>query len=275
MDDSEIVAALAAGDPAGLEAAYDTYAAPLYGYCRWMLRDPAQAAKALRETFAVLAKPGGGPRDAGQLRARLYGIAREQCYRRLRTAEPGFDESADWPAGAARNGQAAEAGHQAELAEVRRLIRETLAELKPHEHEVVELSVRHGLDDAELAAVLEVSWSRARSLAAHAREHLEKALDALLIARTGRGCCPELAALLADWDGRLTVETGRLMARHLEHCETCASLRHGTLRPEVLSRLLPLAELPAALREPILERCRGSGSGVPGPKLATYQSICW
>jgi len=48
MDDSEIVAALAAGDPAGLEAAYDTHAAPLYGYCRWMLRDPAQAATALR-----------------------------------------------------------------------------------------------------------------------------------------------------------------------------------------------------------------------------------
>ena len=48
MNDSEIVAALAAGDPAGLEAAYDTYAAPLYGYCRWMLRDPAQAATALK-----------------------------------------------------------------------------------------------------------------------------------------------------------------------------------------------------------------------------------
>ena len=271
MDDSEIVAALAAGDPAGLEAAYDTYAAPLYGYCRWMLRDPAQAAKALRETFAVVAKPGDGPRDAGQLRARLYGIARDQCYRRLRTAEPGFDESADWAAGAAGaagEGQAAEADHQAELTEVRRLIRETLAELKPHEHEVIELSVRHGLDEAELAAVLEVSWSRAHSLAAHAREHLEKALDALLIARTGRESCPELAALLADWDGRLTVETGRLTARHLEHCETCASLRHGALRPEVLSRLLPLAELPAALREPILERATASAAATSRGGLA-------
>ena len=142
--------------------------------------------------------------------------------------------------------------------------------------------------------MLEVSWSRAHSLAAHAREHLEKALDVLLIARTGRESCPELAALLAGWDGRLTVETGRLTARHLEHCETCASLRHGALRPEVLSRLLPLAELPAALREPILERATasaaatsrgglarltaalgGSGSGALGPKLATYQSLCW
>ena len=52
-----------------------------------------------------------------------------------------------------------------EQAEVRRLVRETLAELKPHEHEVIELSVRHNLDEAELAAVLDVSWSRAHALA--------------------------------------------------------------------------------------------------------------
>ena len=125
-------------------------------------------------------------------------------------------------------GHANGTGQAAQLAEVRRLIRETLAELKPHEHEVIELSVRRGLDEAELAAVLEVSWSRAHALAAHARERLEKALDALLIARTGRESCPELAVLLAGWDGRLTVKAGRLTAGRLEHCETCANL--GTAR---------------------------------------------
>ena len=90
MEDGEILASLEARDPAGLAAAYDRYAAPLYGYCRWMLRDPGQAAKALRETFAVVAKAGAGPKDAGQLRASLYAIARDQCYRRMRTAEAGL-----------------------------------------------------------------------------------------------------------------------------------------------------------------------------------------
>ena len=137
---------------------------------------------------------------------------------------------------------------------MRRVLREILSELKPEEHEVIELSVRHGLDESELATVLEVSWSRAHTLASQAREHLEKAIDALLIARTGRHSCPELGALLAGWDGKLTAQTGKIAARHIETCEICAGSRHGSLRPEVLARLLPLPALPAGLREPVLER---------------------
>lgn len=264
MDDGEIVAALAAGDPGGVAAAYDRYAGPLYGYCRWMLRDPEQAASALRETFATAARPAGGLKDADQLRACLYGIARDQCSRRLRTAAPGFDEIADGADGAYGDGQTAEAGQSAEagqpaaLAEVRRLIRETLAELRPDEREVIELSIRHNLSEDELAYVLNVSWSRAYALATQARQHLEKALDALLIAHTGRQSCRELAALLADWDGRLTVRIGRLTARHLDLCETCTAHRHGAMRPEVLSRMLPLDELPPGLREPVPEQADDS-----------------
>ena len=190
MDDGEVVAAIAAGDPGGLAAAYDTYAASLYGYCRWMLRDPGLAAEALRETFAAAAAKLGGLKDAGQLRARLYATARDDCYRRLRTAEPGFDEGAGDGGGSA--GAASSAA--AEQAVVRRVLREILSELKPEEHEVIELSVRHGLDESELATVLEVSWSRAHTLASQAREHLEKAIDALLIARTGRQSCPNSAS---------------------------------------------------------------------------------
>jgi DNA-directed RNA polymerase specialized sigma24 family protein len=40
MRDSEVVAAIVAGDPAGLAEAYDRYAAPLYNYCRTLLREP-------------------------------------------------------------------------------------------------------------------------------------------------------------------------------------------------------------------------------------------
>jgi hypothetical protein len=47
MDDCEIIAAIAAGDPAGLSAVYGKYAAGLYGYCRWMLLEPVLAADAL------------------------------------------------------------------------------------------------------------------------------------------------------------------------------------------------------------------------------------
>ena len=55
MDDREIVAAIAAGDPAGLADAYDRYAESLYGYCRWMLSEPEDATGALQDTFVVAA----------------------------------------------------------------------------------------------------------------------------------------------------------------------------------------------------------------------------
>src|SRR5271166_4591495 len=47
--DREVAAAIAAGDPAGIALAYDRHAAALYGYCHWILHDPAGAAEALRD----------------------------------------------------------------------------------------------------------------------------------------------------------------------------------------------------------------------------------
>ena len=39
MHDREVVSVIVAGDPAGLAAAYDRYAAPLYSFCVTMLRE--------------------------------------------------------------------------------------------------------------------------------------------------------------------------------------------------------------------------------------------
>lgn len=257
MDDSEVAAAIAAGDPAGLTAAYDRYAARLYGYCRWMLPGPAQAAEALLGTFVTAAATVGDLKDASQMRAWLYAGARDACLGLIGTEGASFDEIAD----------EADPPADARLAEMRRLIRATLADFDPLEHEVIELSIRHHLDEAELAAVLEISWSRAHAVASRAREHLAKILGALLIADAGRRSCPELAALLAGWDGRLTVETGKLTARHIEQCDRCAHRRVGTLRPEMVSGLLPLAPLPSRLRELILRQAAArQDEGPAGPR---------
>jgi RNA polymerase sigma factor (sigma-70 family) len=245
MNDSEIIAAVAAGDPAGLAGAYDKYAPAIYGYCCWVLGKASYAAEALLETFAAAASELADWKDASETRAWLYVVARAECYRRMRTAGPSFDEMAE------QGRPPAEAAH---LTELRELIYAALGELQPQEHEIIELSMRHGLYEAELAAVLGMSPYQAHDLTSRARDDLAKTLDGLLIARARRRSCPELHSLLADWDGRLTVRTGKLAAEHLDHCERCALLRHGPMRPEALLRLLPLAPLPPGLRKAILER---------------------
>ena len=57
-------------------------------------------------------------------------------------------------------------------------------------------------------------------MASRARAHFEIALGALLVARSGRDACPELAAILEGWDGRLTVLLRKRVDRHIR------ALRH-------------------------------------------------
>jgi hypothetical protein len=86
MEDSEVVAAIVAGDPGGLAEAYDKYAVPLHAYCRSMLRDP------------------------GKLRAWLYAVARNICHRRLRAGEAtsALEEAAEVPSETSDLSRAAE-----------------------------------------------------------------------------------------------------------------------------------------------------------------------
>jgi DNA-directed RNA polymerase specialized sigma24 family protein len=135
MDDSEITAA----DSAGLLAAYDKYAASLYGYCRGLLGEPAPAADALLSTFEVAAAGLGGLTDEGEARARLYATARAECHR-LRPAEANVVVSSASVAG-----------------------------LRSEEQEAIELTLRHGLSEADLVAVLGMSGAKARGVAARAR----------------------------------------------------------------------------------------------------------
>src|SRR5436190_1717181 len=112
MKDREIVAAIAAGDPAGLAGAYDKYAEPLHGYCGWMLSGPDRAADAVQGTFIIAAASLGGLRDPRRLRPWLYAVARSQCHRRLRAGEAGLGEAADLAAPPAGRADA-QAGCQA------------------------------------------------------------------------------------------------------------------------------------------------------------------
>jgi RNA polymerase sigma factor (sigma-70 family) len=109
--DRRAVAAIAAGHPAGIAAVYDRYAAGLYGYCHWVLRDAADAADALLDTFVIAVAKLRTLREPSKLRPLLYAVARSECRRRLRIgAVPGDEE-----VGAA--GQQADVGQPSEEAD--------------------------------------------------------------------------------------------------------------------------------------------------------------
>jgi RNA polymerase sigma factor (sigma-70 family) len=254
MDDREVVAAIVAGDPAGLAQAYDRYAAALYTYCRSLLRESADAADAVQDTFVIAASKVAGLRDPARLRPWLYAVARNECQRRLRGREvAGLDEAllADTETTTPLHAVDAplDVGDDTERAELRKLVRDAIGGLNPGEQEVIELSLRHELDGTDLADALGVSRNHAHALLSRARTQLEKSLGVLLVARTARQACPELDAMLSDWDGTLTVLLRKRVSRHIERCEICSEHKRRELRPAMLLGLLPLAMLPAGFWE--------------------------
>src|SRR6267378_619826 len=178
MRDREVVAAIVAGDPAGLAEAYDRYATPLYSFCRTMLREPADVAAGV------------------------------------------------------------------ERADLRALVRDALGGVGPAEREVLELQLRQGLSGGEVASVLGISRNHAHALLSRARDQLETSLGALVVARTGRPDCPELDAMLQDWDGALTVLVRKRVNRHVERCRVCSGRRHREVSPAMLLGIAPIAALP-------------------------------
>ncbi len=270
MRDSELVAAIAAGDPTGLAEAYDRYAGPLYHFCRAMLREPADAADAVQDTFVIAAPRMSALRDPQRLRSWLYAVARNECLRRLRglslqapleEAPELTDETADVAAGA-------------EQAELRALVREALPGVAPVEQEVLDLQLRHDLAGGEVASVLGVSRNHAHALMSRARDQLETALGVLMVARTGRQDCPELDAMLDGWDGQLTVLLRKRLHRHMDRCAACSRRREQELTPARLLGVAPLialplaAALPAALRDQVMRAAFGSSPAAVAHRAA-------
>lgn len=253
MKDREIVAAIAAGDPAGLAGAYDKYAESLYGYCDWMLGGPEHAAATVQDTFVIAAVNLGGLRDPGRLRPWLYAVARSECHRQLRAGDAGPGETAGLAA------PPADVGDDTERVQLRGLVRAALGGLSPGEREVIELDFRQELSGADLAAVLAVSRNQAHALALRARGRLERELGVLLVARTGRWACPALDLMLCDWDGQLTAPMRKQVARHAGQCDACTFCGRSALRPATLAGMAPLAGLPPGLREKVLRLCADHG----------------
>jgi RNA polymerase sigma factor (sigma-70 family) len=262
MRDGEVVAAIVAGDPAGLAEAYDRYAVSLYNFCGTMLREPADAADAVHDTFVVAASRLSGLRAPERFRSWLYAVARNECHRRLRggSRQVPFEEAAHV------TDETADIAANVEKAELRALVRDALSGLGPAEREVLELQLRQGLTSDEAASILRISRNHVHALLSRARDQLEISLGVLVVARTGRRDCPALDALLENWDDRLTVLLRKRVNQHVQRCLACSGRRRMEMTPAMFLGAAPIVGLPlaaahairAGLRDQVLRAATGN-----------------
>jgi len=234
MRDQEVVASIVAGDPAGLAEAYDKYARVLYSYGKTFLREPADAADVVHDTFVIAAGNLDRLRDPERLRPWLYAVTRNLCLRKLRAEKAVAAEWADIDF-APEGSEDSDIGGETERAELRALLRAAGGGLNSGERDIIELRLWQGLDTAEAAAVLGITRGHAHLLMSRARDQLTASVGALLVARTGRDECATLDRLLSEWDGELTVLLRKRLSRHIEHCDICSDRRRRELQPALLS----------------------------------------
>jgi len=252
--DSQLVSSYLSGDRSALAAIYDRYAPGLYDTARAMLSSTHDASDMVQDVFCLAAERLGQLRDPDRLKPWLYAVLRNEVYKRTkrrRRAVPTDFQAEGSPDVPATNDPRAE-GEGLAYDELASLVRAASAGLDERDRLVLELSVRQGLSGADLADALGVSPDQSYSLVHRMRDRVEKSLGALTVAKAGRRDCPQLDAVLADWDGEFTVLIRKRVNRHIEGCDTCDSNRRK-LAPLALFGAAPVFTMPTGLRDRVLD----------------------
>ncbi|MGP3958353.1 RNA polymerase sigma factor [Nonomuraea sp. 3N208] len=254
MTDRALVDALRARHPGAPAALYDAYAEDVYRYCWSLLLSADSAQVALRDTLIAAEAHARALTDPDRLHTWLYALARVECLRRRAAAPPGAAEalaeapSLDDPADA----------------DLRVMAWNAVQGLPVADREILELSIRHGQTDPELAQVLGVPVRQVEEAMAAARDHLRDAITAEILARKGPYDCPRRAAILSGFSGELTPGMRDRLVKHLSECDICAPHCGRQVSATKVFELLPRTALPDALRIRVM-------SSFVDPELLPYR----
>ncbi|MEV5711424.1 sigma-70 family RNA polymerase sigma factor [Actinoallomurus sp. NPDC052274] len=240
---------LRTGDTSALAQIYTIYAPRLFDYCHALLRDEDLAAEALRDSLIAAQAHIDRLREPERFRSWLYALVRNECLRRLRDPQTPEERR---PAAEEADDAFLDTEERNRRLETRRLVHSALAGLPGRHREAVDLTVRHELAAEELAGVLGISSQEALELTAESRDELDNALAAAIIARTGRGDCPSVAALVDEHEWPLPPEVSRKLIRHIASCPTCRDRRKRKVSTTRLLQIMPVAALPPGLRDAVL-----------------------
>jgi RNA polymerase sigma factor (sigma-70 family) len=242
LESTDIVRAAQAGDRGAFDRLYQSYLPKIYDYVLGMLRNRVDAEDVCSETFLTAVERLGSLRDPAAFKGWLYTIARNAALRVVdgrKRAVPMDDHPED--AAAVDAAPLPEPEERAEGGELAALLDEAAATLGERERTVYELTVRHGLSSAEVADVLGVRPAYAYILVNRLKGSVGEALEAVVLARVGRGDCAGLAAAVGP-SGVMSSKVRKAVARHARSCSVCAETKRRRASIPVLMQGMAWAE---------------------------------
>lgn len=272
-----------AGDGWGRAAAYDAYADGLHTYAIWSLRDHDAAVDALYCAFVMADRHVTQLRSPEHVHPWLYALMRHECQLRIESPSSAAPSPVSGrlrpPSGSADpDGSLAALERNLRRAEFHSLEWPESEGLAPAHREILELTIRHGLDSQGLGLVLGLGQpgrTTARSRAgngkgsvsaglvgsagsqgfgilADAWRELERSLAAVAVAKGSREHCAQLAELTFGWSGRLTAALRAPLTDHVDACTRCQHYLHTVIGTPAAPTILPFVAAPRALRDILL-----------------------
>ena len=257
--EEELARLAADGDQAAFAELFRRHFASLYDYSVRMSRDRDVAALVVQASFLSAYGTLSSSEPQAPFKLQVLASAHRDLPERLRRRRGAVTES-DEPYAAADSSRLADPEQGAVLQDLAPIVWHTAAEMRLEDYELLDLSLRQGLDVSEIAAVLRSRPATVQSRLARATAGFESGLAARLLLSRGRRACVDLDFLIGqdEWSAAL----GRRVVRHLQSCQTCQATRErlpGGV--ELLAALTPVPP-PPGWEDTILDRLRtAAGSG--------------
>ncbi|WP_152990630.1 RNA polymerase sigma factor [Sphaerimonospora mesophila] len=150
------------------------------------------------------------------------------------------------------------------VADLRVVAQGAVSALSLADREVLDLTTRHDLSTAEVAAMLGAGQRYVEGLRESATDRLRDAITAEILARKNDHDCDRAAKMLTGFSGVLAAETRHRLIRHLARCETCSRHRMRQVSATKVFAQLPETGLPDTLRVRVL-------SSFVDPELVPYR----
>ena len=279
--DTDLVAAVRAGDETAFAELFRRYYPPVTGYVRSYVRDSGRAEDVAQEAFCSALRRLRATDAQINFRPWIHEIARNasiDLYRRSRKVrEVSIDSDAGLPAADVARLEGSVPPDVAVIGRQRlEHLKGALDELSETHQEVIVLRELEGLSYAEIGERMQLSPSAVESTLFRARRRLEREYAEL---DTGRRCRTVTAAIARLAEGVQSDRDRRKLDRHCRRCSPCRvrARKLGVApvsRPSVAARAAALLPLPAVVRrrtDSLSSENAGAAAGQGGGTLLAVQ----
>ncbi len=255
-EDERLVLALRAGDQDAFGRLFDRWYDRVHELARRITRDDGLAADVAQDAFLAAWQRLDRLEDPASFGGWLLRIARNRALDVVRAPAHSRTEAdedvslvADEQAVASRAAAMTDPALVAGDREVQDLVWSAAATLGERDLTALDLSLRHGLEPAEIGEVLGINRNAANQLVHRMKGRLATAVGCRVLWRGGSPACADLAgALEADGLDDFDTAAVKVADRHAATCADCSRRRETRLDPAKLFAAVPVAIAPALLK---------------------------